>query len=192
YVVPVLAVIHFTWRVKKDVSEPAAYAIVLGALLLLRLVTYVRARPAVGSRQNSSRRPPNEEDAAPAWGRLDSFSPRQPPWRAPASHHPPEQPAPGARTVHSIARCSASSRCPEDRRERSRSCSVVAARRSSSPASRTSPAASRSPPTTTCGWPASRRRSTAPRRCRSSLAVSSRSTTRSDSGFPGSRLRGRR
>jgi len=44
YVAPVLGVIHFTWRVKKDVSEPTLYAIVLGTLLLIRVVTYARSR----------------------------------------------------------------------------------------------------------------------------------------------------
>jgi len=33
YVAPILAVIHFTWRVKKDVREPVAYAVVLAAQL---------------------------------------------------------------------------------------------------------------------------------------------------------------
>ena len=42
YVAPVLGVIHFTWRVKKDRSEPFAYALVLGALLLVRLGVYLR------------------------------------------------------------------------------------------------------------------------------------------------------
>jgi sulfoxide reductase heme-binding subunit YedZ len=46
YLAPLLAVIHFTWRVKKDVSEPATYAVVLGALLLIRLGVYLRARLA--------------------------------------------------------------------------------------------------------------------------------------------------
>jgi len=46
YVVPILAVIHFTWRVKKDVREPVAYAVVLGALLLFRVATSWRARAA--------------------------------------------------------------------------------------------------------------------------------------------------
>ncbi|MBI3757775.1 MAG: sulfoxide reductase heme-binding subunit YedZ [Deltaproteobacteria bacterium] len=44
YVAPLFGVIHFTWRVKKDVSEPTLYAIVLGALLLIRVVTYARSR----------------------------------------------------------------------------------------------------------------------------------------------------
>src|SRR5258708_7323040 len=33
-----LAVIHFTWRVKKDLREPIAYDLVLSGLLLMRLV----------------------------------------------------------------------------------------------------------------------------------------------------------
>jgi sulfoxide reductase heme-binding subunit YedZ len=48
YIAPLLGVIHFTWRVKKDVSELALYAIVLGALLLIRVVTYVRSRLSAG------------------------------------------------------------------------------------------------------------------------------------------------
>jgi sulfoxide reductase heme-binding subunit YedZ len=44
YVATLLGVIHFIWRVKKDVREPVAYAIVLGALLLVRLGAYLRAR----------------------------------------------------------------------------------------------------------------------------------------------------
>ena len=44
YVVPLLGVIHFTWRVKKDVREPMVYAIILAALLLIRVVTYIRSR----------------------------------------------------------------------------------------------------------------------------------------------------
>jgi len=46
YVVPILAVIHFIWRVKKDVSEPVIYAVVLAALLLVRVVVSLRARLA--------------------------------------------------------------------------------------------------------------------------------------------------
>ena len=44
YVAPFLGVIYFTWRVKKDVREPVAYAVVLGALLLIRVGAYLRAR----------------------------------------------------------------------------------------------------------------------------------------------------
>jgi sulfoxide reductase heme-binding subunit YedZ len=38
YVVAVLGVIHFTWRVKKDVTEPALYGALLAGLLLVRVV----------------------------------------------------------------------------------------------------------------------------------------------------------
>jgi len=41
-----LAVVHFTWRVKKDVSEPVMYAAVLGVLLLIRITGSLRSRLA--------------------------------------------------------------------------------------------------------------------------------------------------
>ncbi len=44
YVAPALGVLHFIWRVKKDISEPATYGVVLGALLLVRVVTTLRGR----------------------------------------------------------------------------------------------------------------------------------------------------
>ncbi|MEJ2051888.1 MAG: sulfoxide reductase heme-binding subunit YedZ [Calditrichota bacterium] len=37
YAVGILAVIHFLWLVKSDIREPAAYGVVIGVLLLLRL-----------------------------------------------------------------------------------------------------------------------------------------------------------
>ncbi len=46
YVAPALGVLHFIWRVKKDISEPATYGVVLGALLLVRVLTILRARVA--------------------------------------------------------------------------------------------------------------------------------------------------
>ena len=49
YVAPMLGVIHFTWRAKKDVSEPAQYALVLGALLLVRVVASLRSRRSAGT-----------------------------------------------------------------------------------------------------------------------------------------------
>src|ERR1700730_5229233 len=42
YVAGVLAVIHFFWRVKIDVSQPLVYAGILGALLLVRLAYWLR------------------------------------------------------------------------------------------------------------------------------------------------------
>ena len=38
------AVIHFVWRVKKDVREPATYGLILAGLLLVRGVTALRRR----------------------------------------------------------------------------------------------------------------------------------------------------
>ena len=37
YVAAILAVLHFVWLVKKDLSEPLVYGAVLAGLLLLRL-----------------------------------------------------------------------------------------------------------------------------------------------------------
>lgn len=37
YVIPVLGVLHFWWLVKADIREPAIYAVLLGALLAVRL-----------------------------------------------------------------------------------------------------------------------------------------------------------
>ena len=37
YLAALLAAVHFIWRVKKDLSQPAAYAIVLGLLLAVRV-----------------------------------------------------------------------------------------------------------------------------------------------------------
>lgn len=45
YPAAVLAVIHFVWRVKKDLSEPLVYGAVLAVLLLVRVVMRLR-RPA--------------------------------------------------------------------------------------------------------------------------------------------------
>ena len=51
YLATILAVVHFTWRVKKDVREPLAYAAVLGALLLVRVATAVRGQLAQPARR---------------------------------------------------------------------------------------------------------------------------------------------
>jgi methionine sulfoxide reductase heme-binding subunit len=42
YVAPVLAVVHFIWRVKWDVHEPVTYAVILAILLLVRIASYSR------------------------------------------------------------------------------------------------------------------------------------------------------
>ena len=44
YVAGILAVLHFYWRVKLDVTEPLVYGGVLAALLLVRVVYKIRAR----------------------------------------------------------------------------------------------------------------------------------------------------
>jgi sulfoxide reductase heme-binding subunit YedZ len=47
YVAGVLAVIHFFWRVKIDVSQPLVYAAILGSLLLVRVFFWRRAKTSV-------------------------------------------------------------------------------------------------------------------------------------------------
>jgi methionine sulfoxide reductase heme-binding subunit len=44
YVATILGVIHFVWRVKKDVTEPAIYGAILALLLGFRLVRAVRGK----------------------------------------------------------------------------------------------------------------------------------------------------
>jgi sulfoxide reductase heme-binding subunit YedZ len=45
YLAGALAALHFIWRVKRDLSEPLLYALVVGALLIARL-THRKPRPA--------------------------------------------------------------------------------------------------------------------------------------------------
>ncbi len=45
YIAPVLGVIHFYMRVKKDTTEPVLFAIVLGALFAVRVVHHLRHPP---------------------------------------------------------------------------------------------------------------------------------------------------
>ena len=44
YLAGVLAIVHFIWRVKIDVSQPLIYAAVLGVLLLMRVAFWLRKR----------------------------------------------------------------------------------------------------------------------------------------------------
>jgi sulfoxide reductase heme-binding subunit YedZ len=44
YLAGVLAIVHFIWRVKIDVSQPVVYGSVLGALLLVRVAFWLRSR----------------------------------------------------------------------------------------------------------------------------------------------------
>jgi methionine sulfoxide reductase heme-binding subunit len=61
YVAPSLGVIHFVWRVKKDLTQPATYGVVLAVLLAFRIMDAVRSR---GKRRAS--------EAARASRQLDS------------------------------------------------------------------------------------------------------------------------
>jgi sulfoxide reductase heme-binding subunit YedZ len=52
YLAGVLAVVHFVWRVKKDLTEPLTYASILALLLIVRVVrwwhtTFIRRRKGV-------------------------------------------------------------------------------------------------------------------------------------------------
>ncbi|HEU0106829.1 MAG TPA: protein-methionine-sulfoxide reductase heme-binding subunit MsrQ [Vicinamibacteria bacterium] len=50
YPAALCAVIHFVWRVKKDLREPLVYAAILGALLLVRVIAARRrSRPAAAT-----------------------------------------------------------------------------------------------------------------------------------------------
>ena len=51
YVAGVLAVVHFTWRVKSDVRVPMTWAAILAALFLLRIADGVRTRRRKRARQ---------------------------------------------------------------------------------------------------------------------------------------------
>jgi len=54
YLAAILGVIHFVWRVKKDLSQPAVFAVLLAALLSVRIVNSLgwlrRAQPKVAHR----------------------------------------------------------------------------------------------------------------------------------------------
>jgi methionine sulfoxide reductase heme-binding subunit len=46
YPAPALAVLHFVWRVKRDIREPVTYGLVLGTLLSIRIIEYLHDRKA--------------------------------------------------------------------------------------------------------------------------------------------------
>ena len=48
YLVAIFAVLHFWWLVKKDITEPMLYAMVLAALLSIRLIFSLRKRKGQG------------------------------------------------------------------------------------------------------------------------------------------------
>jgi len=49
YVVAILAVLHFWWLVKRDVTEPLIYAAILAALFAYRIIARVKKRSGRGS-----------------------------------------------------------------------------------------------------------------------------------------------
>ncbi|RKH41302.1 sulfite oxidase heme-binding subunit YedZ [Corallococcus llansteffanensis] len=53
YVAAVLGVVHFVWRVKKDVTEPALYGAVLALLLAVRVGEAVRKRRALAAQRTA-------------------------------------------------------------------------------------------------------------------------------------------
>jgi sulfoxide reductase heme-binding subunit YedZ len=57
YVAGVLAVVHFTWRVKSDVRVPMTWAAILGVLFLVRIADGVRTRRKKRARQPVATRP---------------------------------------------------------------------------------------------------------------------------------------
>ncbi|HVR62023.1 MAG TPA: protein-methionine-sulfoxide reductase heme-binding subunit MsrQ [Polyangia bacterium] len=59
YVAAVLAIVHFTWRVKSDLRQPLAYGLVLLVLMLVRVFDWLRPRRAArgGARSAPSSSP---------------------------------------------------------------------------------------------------------------------------------------
>ena len=52
YLVAILAVLHFVWLVKKDMTEPIIYGSVLGGLLLIRVYYYYKKRNQSRTKEN--------------------------------------------------------------------------------------------------------------------------------------------
>src|SRR6266536_287910 len=42
YVAGILAIVHFIWRVKLDITQPAVYGLIRGALLMIRIASWLR------------------------------------------------------------------------------------------------------------------------------------------------------
>ena len=49
YLIAIAGVVHFWWQVKKDISEPLIFALILTALLLFRLAMLVKKKRAVAA-----------------------------------------------------------------------------------------------------------------------------------------------
>jgi sulfoxide reductase heme-binding subunit YedZ len=54
YLAGALAVLHFIWRVKIDLSQPLTYAVIVGALLGIRAVFWLRKRNKARARVNAA------------------------------------------------------------------------------------------------------------------------------------------
>jgi methionine sulfoxide reductase heme-binding subunit len=57
YFAAIAGVIHFWWLVKADVSKPRQYAVLLGALLLYRVIVWMRPRVRGRERLSPAKRP---------------------------------------------------------------------------------------------------------------------------------------
>ena len=53
YVVGALGVWHYWWQVKSDITEPLTYAVILSALLGLRIWWKYGTKPPVGARPSA-------------------------------------------------------------------------------------------------------------------------------------------
>lgn len=53
YLVALLAIVHFVWRVKKDVSQPTVYAVLIGLLLAARVPGWVKERARARYRRHA-------------------------------------------------------------------------------------------------------------------------------------------
>ena len=52
YVIAILAILHFVWLVKKDMTEPIIYGSILGGLLLIRVYFYYSKRNQSRAKEN--------------------------------------------------------------------------------------------------------------------------------------------
>lgn len=59
YLIAPLGVLHFWWMVKKDVTEPAIYAVILAALLGYRLAAKLNERGSPLRPRSATRLPVN-------------------------------------------------------------------------------------------------------------------------------------
>jgi sulfoxide reductase heme-binding subunit YedZ len=70
YAAAVLAALHFVWRVKKDLTEPAIYASIIGLLFAVRIITAARKSAKAKAKEKQRRLAPVQR--SDARGRLTS------------------------------------------------------------------------------------------------------------------------